>query len=335
MVDGRLVGLVRSRLQQADNIGYLIPTEEIDLFLKDIEDGRYDGKPVLDVYVQKIESEALRARYKLDRKMTGVLIRKVNIADASYPLRVGDVLTRVGDQVIDNAGMVRIEGNRRIIWDVLVQRLVRAGRLPVVVVRDGKEVKLDLPVAPAVPRLFAYAVEKPFSYFIVGPLSFTEATADYLEDLVGMYAAAGGGGDDDDDEDSSPSTAILGALYQGNPLFSRYGDLPAFPGERVVIVPQPMFAHKLSKGFDDPYGDAIAEVNGIRIRNLAHLVEVVRDATGEFLEFTFQGHATFTIVFKRQEALDATEEILRDNGIRRQCSPDIAPIWNDGKKKAK
>ena len=133
-VDGRLVGLVRSRLQQADNIGYLIPTEEIDLFLKDIEDGRYDGKPVLDVYVQKIESEALRARYKLDKKTTGVLIRKVNVADASYPLRVGDVLTRIGDQVIDNAGMVRIEGNRRVIWDVLVQRLVRAGRLPVAVV---------------------------------------------------------------------------------------------------------------------------------------------------------------------------------------------------------
>ncbi len=83
----------------------------------------------------------------------------------------------------------------------------------------------------------------------------------------------------------------------------------------------------MSKGYDDPYGNAVAEVNGVRIRNLAHLVEVVRDATGEFLEFTFQGHATFTIVFRRQEALDATEEILGDNGIRQQCSPDIAPIW--------
>ena len=41
------------------------------------------------------------------------------------------------------------------------------------------------------------------------------------------------------------------------------------------------------------------------------------------------------LVFKRQEALDATEEILSDNGIRQPCSPDIAPIWNDGKKKAK
>jgi S1-C subfamily serine protease len=37
--------------------------------------------------------------------------------------------------------------------------------------------------------------------------------------------------------------------------------------------------------------------------------------------------------FNRKEALDATEEILSDNGIREQCSPDVAPSWNRGKTK--
>ena len=110
-------------------------------------------------------------------------------------------------------------------------------------------------------------------------------------------------------------------------MFTRYGDRPAFPGERIVIVPHPMFTHKMSKGYSDPYADAVAEVNGVRIRNLAHLVEVIRDATGEYIEFTFQGRATDAIVFNRKEALEATEDILSDNGIRQQCSPDIAPIW--------
>jgi hypothetical protein len=94
-----------------------------------------------------------------------------------------------------------------------------------------------------------------------------------------------------------------------------------------------MFGHKLSTGYEDPYADAVAEVNGVRIRNLPHLVEVVRDATGEFIEVTFQGRATYTIVLRRKEALAATEEILSDNGIRQQCSADIAPIWNEGKPK--
>ena len=43
-----MMGLAFSRLQGgAENIGYLIPAEEIDLFLKDIADGKYDGKPAL------------------------------------------------------------------------------------------------------------------------------------------------------------------------------------------------------------------------------------------------------------------------------------------------
>ena len=47
VVDGKMVGIAFSHLGGADNIGYIIPAEEIDLFLADIADGRYDGKPLL------------------------------------------------------------------------------------------------------------------------------------------------------------------------------------------------------------------------------------------------------------------------------------------------
>ncbi len=41
IVDGKMVGLIFSKLGRgADNIGYIIPGEEIDLFLKDIADGQ-------------------------------------------------------------------------------------------------------------------------------------------------------------------------------------------------------------------------------------------------------------------------------------------------------
>src|SRR5260221_1979420 len=45
-VDGdKMIGLAFSRLGGGDNIGYIIPCEEIELFLKDVADGSYDGKP--------------------------------------------------------------------------------------------------------------------------------------------------------------------------------------------------------------------------------------------------------------------------------------------------
>ena len=76
IADGQMIGLVFSKLQQADNIGYIIPMEEIELFLKDVEDGRYDGKPVL-IDVFKTSRMRCCGAIKLDKKTTGVLVKKL------------------------------------------------------------------------------------------------------------------------------------------------------------------------------------------------------------------------------------------------------------------
>src|SRR5215475_11275110 len=52
----RMIGLAFSHLDQAQNIGYIIPNEEIDLFLKDIEDGHYDGKVAMLDELQTLEN---------------------------------------------------------------------------------------------------------------------------------------------------------------------------------------------------------------------------------------------------------------------------------------
>ena len=87
VADGQMIGLVFSKLQMADNIGYIIPMEEINLFLKDIEDGEYDGKPILIDTFQHLENAKLRQKLKLDKKTTGVLVRKLEPHEGVYPLR--------------------------------------------------------------------------------------------------------------------------------------------------------------------------------------------------------------------------------------------------------
>jgi S1-C subfamily serine protease len=317
VADGQMIGLVFSKLQQAENIGYIIPMEEIELFLKDVEDGRYDGKPVLIDGFQNLENQALRRKLKLDKKTTGVLLKTVEIHDGPFPLRAGDILTRIGENAIDNAGMVRVD-DHHFKFQYLVQRLARENKLRVTIVRNGQEQVVEVPVSPAQNRwLFPYLVGNAPSYFIYGPLVFTEATENYVRAFT-----FGDGAD-----------TLLGYANLGNPMLSRYGDRPAFPEERIVLLAHPMFVHKIGTGYKGPYADALSEVNGIKIRNLKHLVETVRDAKEEFVEFKFGGKYSELIVFSRQEALEATGEVLSENGIREQCSVDVAPIWNNGKPK--
>ena len=59
------------------------------------------------------------------------------------------------------------------------------------------------------------------------------------------------------------------------------------------------------------------------IKNLRHLVEVLRDSKQKFTTIRFDDKASETIVFNHQEALKATDEILSDNGIREQASDDL------------
>jgi hypothetical protein len=106
-------------------------------------------------------------------------------------------------------------------------------------------------------------------------------------------------------------------------------DRVQFPGEELVLVAGPMFAHKIAKGYGDPVGQVVKEVNGVPVKNLRHLVELLRDATGEYLTFRFAEEGAELLVFNRAEMDKATAEVLEDNGIApgRRCSEDMLRVW--------
>ena len=117
----------------------------------------------------------------------------------------------------------------------------------------------------------------------------------------------------------------------GSPLALRRGDLPKFEGEELVAVSSPIFPHPLGKGYDNPFSKIVKDVNGIRIKNLRHFVEVLRDSKEQFTRISFDDKFSETIVFDHQLALKATDEILSDNGIREQASEDLSAVWSKKK----
>ena len=48
----------------------------------------------------------------------------------------------------------------------------------------------------------------------------------------------------------------------------------------------------------------------------------------EFVTIEFDGHGGEALVFPRGEMVASTEEILTDNGVRSQGSPDTLAVWN-------
>jgi S1-C subfamily serine protease len=105
VVGDKMIGLAFSRLTgNAQNIGYIIPNEEIELFLKDVADGHYDGKPALHDDLQTLENPALRPYLKLDSSQQGILVHTPFSKQPGYPLKEWDLITKIADTPIDDEG---------------------------------------------------------------------------------------------------------------------------------------------------------------------------------------------------------------------------------------
>lgn len=303
MVDGKMVGMVFRRSQ---NSGFVIPEEEIAGYLDDVKDGRYDGKARITDRFQKLVNPALRKKLGLAPTDRGVMVQKPGRPDPDHPLREGDVLTQIGDSAIDNEGMVDYGDNLRLPFPSLVTRLGKDGIVPAKLIRDGKPLDVGMIITREDDQLIKpYSGRYP-SYFVHGPLVFSPA----MEEAVAMYAQAN-------------PLAML-----GSPLDRRSGDQVAFPGEQLVMVAAPMMPHPITRGYDDPVGLVVKDVDGIPIKNIGHLVEVIRDARGEFLTIRFFGDFAETLVFPRQAMEQATADLMGENGIPRRCSEDLMAAWN-------
>jgi S1-C subfamily serine protease len=138
--DGKIIGLVFSKIQEADNIGYLIPPEEIEAFLDDAGDGRYEGRPMMFDAYQTAENDALRKYLKMPREKTGVVVAEPYCREEDrdeYPLKKWDVITHVGPHEIDNQGYVEARPGLRLRFLYYVPKLTEDDKLELTILRDG------------------------------------------------------------------------------------------------------------------------------------------------------------------------------------------------------
>jgi len=306
----KMIGLAFSTLNGAQNISYIIPNEEIDIFLQDIASGHYHGKPALFDELQTLENPALRSYLKLDNSVHGIVVRSPYAGVTANPLKEWDVITQIGDTPIDDQGMIHIAGDLRIGFHYLIQKIATNGTVPLTIVRAGQSMKVTAHTVVERPSLVPDLKGEYPPYFIYGPVVFSTATGSFVGAI-------------------SQNSSMLGYLgVIGNPLVTQRGELPTPAREELVVVSSPFFPHKLSKGYASAFASVVQSVNGTPVRSLNHLVALLRDLKDDYVVIRFDQRSGEALVFARKETVAATEEILSDNGVRAQGSPDVMAVWS-------
>lgn len=308
-VDGKVIGLTFSGISQADNIGYIIPNEEVELFLEDAKDGEITGRPYLEEIFDNARNPALRQKLGLSRDIDGMI---VNGEVEGNPLKNWDVVTSVDGHDIDSQGLVSLTPDLRLYFEYFVQHGINDdGTITLGVLRDGEQIEVRSPVIRGDDDFFPGLDNDYPRYLVFGPLVFTPV---YQRHAYGI----------DMGSLASRNSPIVGRAFTGK-------DEDAEVQEYVVLAGN-LLNHRINLAYEVPWFSTLKSVNGTTITNLRHLVETLRDVSkgsDEFVTFEFYDFGADRLVYRRQELLSSIEDVLDENGIRRPMSEDLEDIWPD------
>jgi len=168
--DGCVVGVAFAGLDEADNIGYVIPMPVVHLFLRSYEQRNAFGQlPSLGLSFQSTENRGLRRHLNLDvdgrNGLLVVCVSPLHPAASQAGVQVGDVVTKLDGLEVAEDGTVQAMPGLRLPWEYCVTRKPAGEEIELEMTRGGRAIVTRVPLLPE-PRLVAFhdAVDATPSY---------------------------------------------------------------------------------------------------------------------------------------------------------------------------
>ncbi len=294
----KVVGVAMQVLRSGDNIGYIIPVPIVRHFLKDIEDGKYDGFPADGIVAQISENKSLRSYKGLKEGQTGVLVNRVVYGSSFWGIvEKEDVLVSIDSVPIADDGAVSLNEDIRVSSNYLVQKHHLGDTLKINVIRDKKLLALKAPLKKDISMAPMEHDVKP-SYFIYGGLVFMPLTKNYLREWGAKWI-------------TKAPIQLIHALKNEYPSAER----------RQVVFLKNVLAHEINAGYQKYRNLIVEKVNGKIIGDMREMVSAIKDGADDFTVIEMTNG--IIIALEDKSVKKAEREILTRYGIQRPSSPEF------------
>ncbi len=298
--NGKIVGVVMQGITFSQNIGYIVPVDIIQHFLKDVEDGKRDGFPKLGIMTDKIENPSLKEYYHLEEDAGGILV--VDIVHNSIlkgVLQKEDIITAIDGHKIESDGTVEFRKNQYTHFKYFIDLHQYGDEVSLEVLRKGKRVSLKatLPKTSSKERsTYAPLVyDKMPTYFMLGGYVFSPITQNLL---------------------NASGSPVLGLRY----LATKF---PTKERQELVVLLK-VLASTHTRG---DYGISmwhIEKVNGKKFKDFREFYKLVIGTKGKFVVLEDEDGAK--VVINKEEALAAEGELLKRYSIKANKSDDLVGV---------
>lgn len=291
--NGRIAGIAFQGQKKGEALGYIIPPDVIRHFLSDIQDGKVDGFSDFLFSVDMMENPAKRRYYRMDSARTGVVVDNVDSVLGKDSIRTDDIILEIDGYKVSNIGRIRLAGGeaRSLYYPLYVRQI--GEKIPVKVFRDGTVVETFITAAKKNRRIRRWMYDVRPDYFVYGGLVFTTVSYDYLVDSHADIH-------DDIIKDK------------------------AFVDDEPVVISF-CFSDKAIDGYRGAANSLVRSVNGVKVRNLRHLTELVDQCHDGFVRFGLDRGNEWDskLIVDAREMREATVRVMKRNLIPADRSDDL------------
>jgi S1-C subfamily serine protease len=297
LVDGKLVGVASQYLEEAENIGYIIPVPVVRHFLDDVADGGFDGFPRLGVELQPVGSAVFSEYLGVGKTPAGGMVARVNFGSPAWGvLEPGDVLLRIGDRAVAEDLTVELSPGRRVWYGHLVRSRQMGESLDLALVRQGNLETGTVILKPWRPLVPGYR-QGAGSWYMFGGLVFQPLSAELLASL---------------EDDSHPG---MMRYYTDENVVT--------PSRQQVVVISHVLADEVNKGFDAAAHRVVVAVDRKPVSDLRQMISLIEGGRFPFLRLETEDG--YVVVMRRDEARRAGDGIVSRHGLPADRSADLKP----------
>lgn len=296
--DDRVIGIAFSGLDNADNIGYIIPSTLVKFYLESIRRfGSFKGVCSLGLEIQFMENESLRQRKKMAKEMTGVMVTHVDpLSPCRDKVQVGDVLLKLDQVDIASDGTIKWRKRERLAFEALVQLKYPGESVALTLLRDGQVINFTVQVG-YIPPLIIDTYSAPPLYVLYAGLIFVPLSLPFLDSY-------GDGHWQDAPEELS---VLVGNVRR------------EFEEQQLVVLCRVM-VDEINFSYEEFEGTIVKHVNGEKVRNLKHLYELLysKAAKEDTTEIVVGNNSLICIDAK--QATSANKRIMRTHKVPKETN---------------
>ncbi len=255
--EDKVVGIAFQSLDEAENVGEMVPVRLVRRFLDGIEQGQVLSVPGLGIRAQILENHTLRNYLKMGPDDTGVMVRAVGYGSSAHGVvKPGDALLEIDGYSIANNGTIQYLDRHRTGHTVVLGDHFVGDEIPLVLRRDGARLEVSLTLDELRPLVAGSQYGVRPRYFVYAGLVFQPLSLDFLQTWNNWWHSA--------------PKEFLYHFYFGIPTEQR---------KEVVALTQ-VLADEVNVGYEGRYCESVVRVDGHEPRDLEDFVHRVQSAEG-------------------------------------------------------